>query len=467
MKKLLYIILCMILLTGCAMEPAATVPPVTEVDYFHYEYRYENQRDLAWEEDIVYFAQTMLGNDTVDGQPYLTTNTVEIMPSDVGTDMISDYRSLYNEQMHQVFLNSVSILIDRITELTDMQIQYELRRIVCALEDCHSQVLVDRVARFPLAVECLESGGELGLYAVRLPADYEHLLYGKLVTVNDIPIEEVFLKMEPYLNGESSYGALAMFVNLTKGNYLARLEALQAAGIVPIGENTARFRFLTDSGEEEITMDSIPVGDEASFEVIDQNHAMHGFYSWSKYFEEDYFFEYFPEDDTLYIRLYSIPGSQSGKLSGFIGNIKKVVREQNGVSKTILDLRDNGGGTPATVQELTEFLKDSITGTKYILINEACFSASVSIPYYVRFGSENTCIVGVPAAQGPNSPYHNNQIYTMKNSGLRFYYSMGFVNMAPEYENDTLTPDILIYQNLDDYQNGIDTVLKAVWEMHE
>lgn len=464
MKRLFVFLLCLVLLTGCTSEPEQ---PQT-VDFHNYQYRYEDPRDLSWEEDIVYFAQTMLGNETVDGQPYLTTNAVEIMPSDIGTAAVSEYRSLYNGQMHQAFLESVSNLIDQVPELTDMQIQYELRRIVCALEDCHSQMLVEREAQFPLTVECLESDGELGLYAVRLPDEFGHLIFCELVAINDIPIGEVFNRMAPYLNGESAYGALAMLANVTKGNYIARREALQAAGIMGIDENTARFRFMTDYGEKEITLEAIPAGGGApDYEITDLNHVNYGFFSWSLYHDEDYFCAYFPEEDTLYIRMYSIPGLQSGQLSGFIGNIKKLVREQDGVSKTILDLRDNGGGTPDTLQELTDFLADPITGTKYILINEACFSAAVSIPYRLREESGNAYIVGSPAAQGPNTPYHNNQLYTMKNHGLDFYYSMGFVQLAPDYEYDTLVPDVLIYQTLDDYIRGYDTVLEAVLDMQE
>lgn len=473
MKKLMLFLMCILLLTGCgtaqlpASEPATepTIQPPQVIDYFDYEYLHENPRDLAWEEDIVFFAKTMLGTDTVDGQPYLTTNTVEIMSSDVGTSEASEYRSLYNEYMHQEFLESVSALIGQIPNLTDMQIQYELRRIVCALEDCHSQMLVQREASFPLAVELLECDGELGLYAVRLPVSFGHLIYAKLIAINDIPIEEVFQKMAPYLNGESSWGALAMFANITKGNYLARLEALQAAGIVSIDTKNARFRFLSDNGEEEIILEAVPAEVGYTEDLINLHHVNAESLSWSQYLYEDYFFRYFPDDDTLYIRLYSVPGNHSGKLSGFIANIKKVVQEQNGVRKTILDLRDNGGGTPDTLQELTDFLKEPITGMKYILINEACFSASVSIPYSIRTASETAAIIGSPAAQGPNSPYHNNQLYTMKNHGLEFYFSMGFVELNPNYEYDTLIPDIYIYQNLDDYINGVDTVLETVWNL--
>ena len=39
------------------------------------------------------------------------------------------------------------------------------------------------------------------------------------------------------------------------------------------------------------------------------------------------------------------------------------------------------------------------------------------------------------------------------------------VELNPNYEYDTLIPDIYIYQNLDDYMNGVDTVLETVWNL--
>ena len=32
----------------------------------------------------------------------------------------------------------------------------------------------------------------------------------------------------------------------------------------------------------------------------------------------------------------------------------------------------------------------------------------------------------------------------------------------PDYEGDTLMPDLLVYPTIEDYKNGVDTVLEAV-----
>lgn len=477
MKRYLCVLLALlaVLFCGCDREeapettvPETTVPettaPVARIDFSDYEYRYTDQRDREWEEDIVYMTQIFLGDDIVDGHPYLTHNDVSINSM---FDYDVEFRSLFDQAKYDRFVEDISALIGNIPNLTDIQIHYELARIVNELEDLHASAELPMGELFPFAVERLESDGELGFYIVRLPKKYQKLIFSRLVSINDVPVEEVFERMKPYLCGESDEGAMALFTNVLYGNYIAWKDALQVIGVMGWEEDTVRLGLVTPSGAQaRIELEALDYETEYdSSKIVDNCHVRSEGLSWSKYFEADFFYEYLEEEDTLYIRLYTVPSYTSGELMGFISGIKKLVQEREGVSKTIVDFRDNGGGVTDTIQELLEFLNDPITGHKYVLINESSFSAAVLTPYWISISNEDTTLVGTPASQRPNTPSVNGQLWKLKNRDKYFKISMGYMELAPDYENDTLIPDILVYQTLEDYIEDIDTVLETVLDM--
>lgn len=50
----------------------------------------------------------------------------------------------------------------------------------------------------------------------------------------------------------------------------------------------------------------------------------------------------------------------------------------------------------------------------------------------------------------------------MPNSKTDVSIATHYLVFAPDYEYETVTPDIIIYHTLEDYKNGIDTVLEEV-----
>ena len=74
---------------------------------------------------------------------------------------------------------------------------------------------------------------------------------------------------------------------------------------------------------------------------------------------------------------------------------------------------------------------------------------------------ESARIVGTPGGQ-PANFWGGVQGFYLPNSGLYFQRPSTFCNNIPGDENDALMPDIIIYQTIEDYRNGIDTVLEAV-----
>ena len=71
-------------------------------------------------------------------------------------------------------------------------------------------------------------------------------------------------------------------------------------------------------------------------------------------------------------------------------------------------------------------------------------------------------LVGTPAGEPPNETFQTSQ-FTSPNHKLIFLMSiLKQFYTWPGYDEDALMPDILIGQSVEDYRNGIDSVLKYV-----
>ena len=97
----------------------------------------------------------------------------------------------------------------------------------------------------------------------------------------------------------------------------------------------------------------------------------------------------------------------------------------------------------------------------YILIDEGCYSAGVIVPYSVKQLIKNSVLAGTPAGQNPNMCGSTRE-YVLPNSKYTVAISNYYTEFWPDYEYETLLPDITIYQTLEDYKQGTDTVLEAI-----
>ena len=116
-----------------------------------------------------------------------------------------------------------------------------------------------------------------------------------------------------------------------------------------------------------------------------------------------------------------------------------------------------------------EALKGFVSATEwydhdgvYILIDGNCFSAGVLAPYYLRQAIDGAKLVGAPTGQGLWFPA-NSAWYELPNSGVSFSIGDEIVCAQQGWEDCALRPDVEVYETLEDYKAGVDTVL--AWAM--
>ena len=439
-------------------EVAATEPE--KIPFEDYEYIYTEERDLAWEEDVVFLAKAFLGVYPMKGHPLLADKEVQVWKPQNRID----FQNFYQEDLRDAFVKDIESLICQIPELTDIEIVYEMQRIVAKLSDTHSHIYLPVADIFVFMVEPFYSDESMELRLVRLPAEYQDALFGELVAINGIPIDEVVERLGKYAAHEWEYGKMYELTSIMVTGLIMRKEALQMAGIVDAEDTSAKLEIITEQGQQIFA--DVPAVAAETYKSIDKvygdwNRAKYSFYE--GYQNVNYFLRYEAEEQLLYIRFNREDEMTNYRFSAFISDIKKSISE-NSCKKIVVDFRTNGGGSGMTLHaDLIEILDKATAEQIYVLIDSASYSDAILLPVELQQNLSNAVIVGTPGGQSPI--FFAGRSYALPNSGHYFWVSMGGYNYWPDYEHETLMPDITVYQTLEDYKQGIDTVLEYVRSM--
>ena len=72
-------------------------------------------------------------------------------------------------------------------------------------------------------------------------------------------------------------------------------------------------------------------------------------------------------------------------------------------------------------------------------------------------------LVGAPAGEPANGMFFESVPFSTPNKNLKPYISShALLNNWPGNDDPALMPDVTVYQTLEDYKNGVDTVLKYI-----
>lgn len=427
-----------------------------EISFSDYEFLYTDERDRNWEEDVVYLARLFLGEYPAKGHPLLRDR--EAVTLQLGNYLLGYF---YTEESRIQFIDDIQFLISRIPELSDTEILYEIQRIVAGLSDSHSRLYLPASECFTLLLQPFYTENGVALRAVRLPSEYGDLLYARLTAINGIPIEQVIERLSNYIPRECDAG---MMESLTSTIYstglLYRKDALQVIGVVGAEDDTAQFEFVTDHGEhisvelsavttEEQAQIDMALGDWFSSDTFSYEHMIYTYY-WYKLYEES---------GAIYLRFNIIMEMSHYPITEFFQDIENdLVGSQAEV--VIIDLRFTPGGAIQNF-DFVEAVCQLDMEKVYVLIDGSSQSGAPLLAAELLQGVPNAVLVGQPAGQPPNF-FADARKFTLPNSQISFAVSDMWYCYWPDYAHETLMPDILIYQTLEDYMNGVDTVLAFV-----
>ena len=456
MKKLFTVLLFLVFLVGCAVNQSDW--PGYDGTMESYTYFHQDERNTAWEEDILYLAEQFLTNHPLlCDDDFRIETLVDWVTVD---DTVVEYSNrFYDPVIRKNFIEQINLLIPKIDSMSDAQILYELQRIVAMLGDCHAAMPLPLGEHLPIGIEPVFEEDGYAYYIEKVPADLTEMLFGRLAAINDIPMEQIQERLAPYISHENDIWVVQQMAN---GKMLLRKSALQQIGVMGQDDTRVKLTVETQIGTMECQISVVTQEKAQQLEYINGSIWTSQYTAHRYANERPYWYEILGEN-TLYVRFLSEHENPNESFDMFFIKISNILRDAETPMKLVIDFRNNMGGYYGLMQGLIPRINRQETDGVYILINEGSISAAAIVPYMYAKSIPDAVLVGSPASQSPNMfSLDSEDNYTLPNSGYEFYISAKYINGASEFDGTTLMPDILVYQTIEDYQNGIDTVLEYV-----
>lgn len=440
-------------------EPSASEIVVPE-SFEDYIYRYEDGRNRAWEEDIVYLAETFLEKHPLICDTYYFEQRNY---ADSAAGYLVHDNLFFSQDLRKAFIREFVLLLDSILNMEDLEIHFEIQRIVALLHDAHSYIDTSYSDIFPIMVAMLEDEGEFACYAVRISVDYEDLLFARLISINGIALDEVMELLRPYVSSENEYLEDFKIYDNFWNSFLIQKSLLQMIGVIPTGSDSAEFAFLTEDGTSiNVTLNAIARTEFRVEDIARGDLYARGITLW-KNLDQNFWYESYPDENALYFRISKCYESGDRAFQTYCGEILDILQVSQGPMKLIIDLRGNTGGSypMSGFEDFVTALQKMPQHQIYILIDHAVGSSAVGIAAKMSGVLTNAVLVGTPAGQ-PVNMWGNSKLYTMPNNDISFVVSKEYWMFAETAEDVSLMPDITVYMKLKDYKQGVDTVLEYI-----
>lgn len=377
----------------------------------------------------------------------------------------ADYPFLFEKTTKEAFDLSVEKLYGNIPELEQHEILVGFARLVASFEYGHTVLgyWEGKVPYHELPIVLYHYDD--GVYLQGVHRDYETLAGGQLLEIEGVPIDRVLELMRPVIPAEND-----MFVKAYGMHFLTYPEFLHAQGVMP--ELKMDVRLTLEKGGEifEYTLQSVPsqrfprqygmvVPGEEWVESRDLSQTPR----YLKNLDKIYYFEYLPEDRTVYVRHSQIQDEKEEDIPAFYARVFDFI-EKNPVDKMILDVRLNGGGNnyknKPIVTGIIRSEKINQPGKLMVIIGRRTFSACQNLVNELSTYT-NAVFVGEPTAENINF-YGDNRPVTLPNTGINALLSFAWWQDKPQWENGPwLAPHIAAGMTFQQYKTNQDPALEA------
>lgn len=428
--------------------------PFTGTDY-NYVYYYEDGREREWEEDIIYMASNYIDDyAAVSRFPFRIEWPDDVEYSD----------QFFDPELQQYWIDETNDMIMDIPNMTDLEIHYRIQKLVATLGDAHASVYLPKSDYFPICFYPFRTRHGLDIRVVGLPAVHEDMLFSKLYSVNGYTVDQIIEMLRPYISHENEAWLVGSIFAINGSSFIIWEDYLKMAGIMEPDAETVTYTMLSDTSRMlKLELEAVSNLDLSGYTGQLPTHV--NTYMYKDADTKNYWFERLPTNNMIYVRINRFQEQEGYSFLTMGNEILKDVRDNGGyIGKLVVDLRDNPGGyTFAGYHEFVKVLQRVEIGTVYVLVDFNTFSNGIIMAGTIKRMIPDSIIVGTPAGQPPNFfAGMSDGDYTMPNSGTIIRMPTAYNVSLPDYEGDTLMPDIVIYPKIELYMIGVDTILEQV-----
>lgn len=377
----------------------------------------------------------------------------------------SEYSFLFKKTTAEAFDAKVDALYKAIPTLQEHEIITGFARVVSSFKYGHTSFGFRggpiKFHRLPLNLYLYNDG----LFIQAAKNQYAEHIGAKITRIGDMTTEEALKAIYPVVPAENdqffkSYGVL----------YITSPEILHAQGVIKTLSNTVSFTLEKDGKTytQQFTAPEEP-------EMVNRNYGYVDQEGWTdareqgetpyylKNLDKIYYYEYFPEKKTVYVRQSQIQDDPSEAIPAFYERVFDFI-DKNDVERLIIDVRLNGGGNnyknKPVITGIIKSEKINKPGSLFVIIGRRTFSACQNLVNEMS-NYTNAIFIGEPTAENVNFYGDNNRI-ELPNSKFPVYLSFAWWQDKPQWEGAEWTaPHVAIDMSFEDYRTNNDPVLNA------
>lgn len=376
----------------------------------------------------------------------------------------NDYSFLFKKTTKEAFDADVETLYSNIPNLEEHEIVIGLARLVSSFKYGHT-VLGFRYqphAFHQLPFNLYQFND--GVFIQGVHKYYQQALGAKVIAVAGVPIENALKAIYPVVPVEND-----QFFKAYAGMYLSCPEVLHAQGVIKELSTTVEFTLEKEGKTFKQTFNALPIGERVptKYSLVQQEgdwlDAREQNYTprYLKQLDKIYYYEYLPEQKTVYIRHSQIQDDPEEDIPAFYERVFDFI-DNNDVERLVLDVRLNGGGNnyknKPIVTGIIESKKINKIGKFIVILGRRTFSACQNLVNELD-NYTNVIFIGEPTSENINFYGDNNRV-ELPNSKIPAYLSFAWWQDKPQWENDDwLAPHIAVDMRFEEYRTNQDPVL--------
>ncbi|NND80084.1 MAG: hypothetical protein HKN53_09300 [Maribacter sp.] len=376
-----------------------------------------------------------------------------------------EYPFLFKKTTAKDFDAAVAKLHEDIPNLQEHEIVIGLARLVASFKYGHT-VLGFRYqphAFHQLPVNFYQFND--GLFIQGAHKDYKKALGAKVIAIGGVGVKEALKAVYPVVPAEND-----QFFKAYAGIYLSIPEVLHAQGIITEFSESVELTLESNGKTFKQTFKSLPKGERVpttyglvqrdSIWMDSRSQASTPYYL--KNLDKIYYYEYLPEQKTVYVRHSQIQDDPSEDIPTFYNRLFNFI-EDNDVERLVIDVRLNGGGNnyknKPIITGILKSKKIDKVGNLFVIIGRRTFSACQNLVNEMS-NYTNAIFIGEPTSENINFYGDNNRV-ELPNSKIPAYLSFAWWQDKPQWEGrEWLAPHIAVDMGSADYFANRDPVLE-------
>nr|WP_325182882.1 S-layer homology domain-containing protein [uncultured Oscillibacter sp.] len=350
------------------------------------------------------------------------------------------------------FLEVKAEIEGRLETVSDTAFLLDLMRLTALVKDSHTSVSVGSLADFRGYPFSLVRRGESWYLSAAAPEDKD-LLCQEVVKLAGKPVEEVVAACGTLFDSDNPVHLRRQFRQACNV-----ADIYEYLGLVEAGKPLT----VTLKNGKSLTLEPMGMEEMGKLELAQISQLIKGQPETAA--RDAYYFAKPLTENVYYIQYNVCREAEDLSMEDFAALVKKDL-EAGDYGRVLLDLRNNGGGSDGVIWPLFEVLREAMDGGAELvgLIGEATFSSALINA--VEIQEMGGVLAGEPAG-GSVCHFGAVKTFSLPNSKVRGQVSSKYLDLntlldaAAGRGVETLEPDVLAYQTLEDTLEGKDTLVQ-------